>query len=343
MDALNHAVVITIADDMDKDHRSKSKKTKKNKKSKKRRRNEHLDDFEFSDEEALLEQAGRNAVSLVEYSDVSSEDFSGPEAGEIETDPEEATGLSPISPDESKDTSPVVVAHQRRFDKKRLGPSHAEEPQRTQTHSPNTEPPSNRVDRRQSHTSSSRTHHDSGSGSYAAQGNSNSSSNRPAPATEPILSNDGLEEENDEDDAISTSSIALHKYKKKKKKEHKRHKKGKKRKKRRTKSVSSAETISEEEDSILAGDAATPPLERNFTPPREPSLAPVSPATPPPRPASPPYVSPSVSSKRREYAPSPHTPPMPKASTHRHYEADSYHDSGRYRKHHTPGTCLNSY
>lgn len=314
---------------MEKEHR-KSKKSKKNKKSKRRRRTE-LEDFEFSDEEALLEQAGRSAAPLVEYSDVSSEDFSGPEAGEIETDPDEGGGLSPISPEDTiKDSSPSSAAvlrgttttkntnnrsRLRKFDLTRLGPVIEEVPIRMPM-SPKTttivDAPS-RLERRDRRDS----------GAYME------TTSNARVKTETNM------ETIESEEAESVDSASLRKYKKKKKKEHKKHKKAKKRKKKRAKSVSSAETISEEEDPILAGEPMTPKHEPHYTPLREPSLAPFSPVTPPPRPASPPYTSPSVSAKRREYAPSPHTPPMPKV--HRHYEGDSYHDSSRYRKHHTPG------
>lgn len=87
---------------MDKERRRSKKHAKKTKK--KRRRSPVEDEIEFSDEEELHHHQLRQTTSLVEYSDVSSDDFSEPEAGEIETDPEEV-GLSPISPE---DTTPPL-------------------------------------------------------------------------------------------------------------------------------------------------------------------------------------------------------------------------------------------
>lgn len=284
------------------------KRSKKSKKAKKRRRagTPVEDEIEFSTEdEAQNEHGGGSSkrnkspvAPLVEYSDVSSDDFSGPEAGEIESEGGGAGGaadgsLSDISPDERQ---PIAAAAGnnantfKSFDKNRLGPMD-ENSGRSLT-------PKTTVRR---------------SSKDQLYGESNSSHEK----TKTM----GLEEIGEESDIESAASdmVIQRKPKKKDKKRHK--KKKKKQKKKRAKSVSSVETISEEEDPILAGEPVTPPLTKtgpsgSYTPTKDPSLTPISPTTPP--------LSPSYASlkKRSMAAASPHTPPMPsKSSSSTHHLA----------------------
>ncbi|XP_063696158.1 cyclin-dependent kinase 12 [Culicoides brevitarsis] len=303
---------------MDKEYRGEKlkKRAKKSKKAKKRRRQGTPveDEIEFSteDEGASNTQNANSgggsgnadrkrnkspAAPLVEYSDVSSDDFSGPEAGEIESEGNGNAGaadesLSDISPDE-RPPAPAT----KTFDKTRLGPS-LEPEARSMT-------PANAPRR---------------------------SSKEQLYDDKPKAAGLELEEIGDDSESGMSDMVMQRKSKKKDKKRHK--KKKKKQKKKRTKSVSSVETISEEEDPILAGDALTPPpiaankASGSYTPAKDPSLTPISPTTPP---LSPTY------SKKRTAAASPHTPPMPSKSSQHHRVSSSpdvvhvVHDSSSSR------------
>lgn len=284
---------------MEKDYRGEKlkKRSKKSKKAKKRRRQGTPveDEIEFSTEDEALNVHGGSSkrnkspvAPLVEYSDVSSDDFSGPEAGEIESEGGGAGAadgsLSDISPDERQ---PIVPAGNnintfKSFDKNRLGPLD-ENSSRSLT-------PKTTVRR----SSKDQLYGESNSGHEKSQ----------------ALELEEIGEDSDLDSAGS-DMVIQRKSKKKDKKRHK--KKKKKQKKKRAKSVSSVETISEEEDPILAGEPVTPPLTKtgpsgSYTPNKDPSLTPISPTTPP---LSPTYTS---SKKRTMAAASPHTPPMPSKS-----------------------------
>lgn len=327
---------------MEKEYRSeKSKKrSKKSKKSKKRRRQGTPveDEIEFSTEDEAQNVHGGSSkrnkspvAPLVEYSDVSSDDFSGPEAGEIESEGGGGGGgagadgsLSDISPDERQPiaASGINTNTFKSFDKNRLGPideGGGGGGGRSQT----PKMPIATLTRRSSKDQ------------IYGESNSSSHDNRGKRI--------GLEEICEESDIESGASdiVIQRKSKKKDKKRHK--KKKKKQKKKRAKSVSSVETISEEEDPILAGEPVTPPLSKtgpssSYTPIKDPSLTPISPTTPP--------LSPSYASvkKRSIAAASPHTPPMPtksSSSTHHLTRISSspevvhvVHDSSRsYYKH----------
>uniref|UniRef100_A0A336KAM5 CSON009946 protein n=1 Tax=Culicoides sonorensis TaxID=179676 RepID=A0A336KAM5_CULSO len=286
---------------MEKEYRSEKlkKRSKKSKKSKKRRRQGTpvRDEFEFSTEDeaqnvhgGTSKRAKSPAAPLVEYSDVSSDDFSGPEAGEIES---EGGGVGPdgslsdISPDERQPIAPKPnnVNSFKTFDKTRLGP----------------------MDEKSGRSlSPKKTMRRNSKDQLYVESNASHDISKPL----------GLEEIGEESDLESAGSdmVIQRKSKKKDKKKHK--KKKKKQKKKRAKSVSSVETISEEEDPILSGEPVTPPIKTGatYTPVKDPSLTPISPTTPP---LSPTYAS---TKKRTLAAASPHTPPMPsKSATSSHH------------------------
>lgn len=291
---------------MEKEYRGEKmkKRSKKSKKAKKRRRQGTPveDEIEFSTEDEAQNVHGGSSkrnkspvAPLVEYSDVSSDDFSGPEAGEIESEGGAGAAdgsLSDISPDERQPVAPTGNNTNtfKSFDKNRLGPMD-ENSGRSLT-------PKTTVRR-------------SSKDQLYAESNSSHEKTKTMELEE-------IEEESDLESAVS-DMVIQRKSKKKDKKRHK--KKKKKQKKKRAKSVSSVETISEEEDPILAGEPVTPPITKtgpsgSYTPIKDPSLTPISPTTPP---LSPMYTS---LKKRSIAAASPHTPPMPsKSSSSTHHLA----------------------
>lgn len=326
---------------MDKEYRQKSKKhSKKSKKAKKRRRQGTPveDEIEFSTEDESQTSSNKHhkqPAPLVEYSDVSSDDFSGPEAGEIESEGNGAGAgdgsLSDISLDDtpvqaidSTSTGPGSMPNNNKniqnfktFDKGRLGPIQQEA---IRSLTPKRQVPIIKVDSTRNKMTDEMFIE------------SSSSSNQQLQSTSQIEKSKQLELIDGESDIGSDESeMVVRKRAKKKDKKHKKKNK-KRRKKKRAKSMSSIETISEEEDPILAGDALTPPQPKAsgvYTTGKDPSLTPISPVTPPIR-GTPPYLSPTIPSKKRDYAAaSPHTPPMPKSS-HRRSSSPDLHESRAY-------------
>lgn len=328
---------------MDKEYRQKSKKhSKKSKKAKKRRRQGTPveDEIEFSTEDESQTSSNKHhkqPAPLVEYSDVSSDDFSGPEAGEIESEGNAggADGsLSDISLDDtpvqaidSTSTGPGSMPNNNKnnqnfktFDKGRLGPIQQETIIRSLT--PKRQVPIIKVDSTRNKMTDD----------MFIESSSSSNQQLQQSVSQIEISKQQLED-GESDIGSDESEMVVRKRPKKKDKKHKKKNK-KRRKKKRAKSMSSIETISEEEDPILAGDNLTPPPPSSkqsgeYALGKDPSLTPISPVTPPIR-GTPPYLSPTIPSKKRDYAAaSPHTPPMPKSS-HRRSSSPDLHESRTY-------------
>ncbi|KAL1373837.1 hypothetical protein pipiens_001683 [Culex pipiens pipiens] len=286
------------------------KHSKKSKKSKRRRhassdedRPDHEDQSQApssSDERRAERRAGNGGGGgsskggggggpVVEYSDVSSDDFSAPEAGEIESDgggsvspPFGATAAGAGGNESSSNFSRTTAS---RNETVKLYTEEEEEDE-DQVHkeldtpaSPTEEPePEPEGD---------------GHGAELMMDEELDEEEEYE-----IVEEEEEEEELEEEDEDESGGRKRKKSKKDKK--HKKNKKSKKRKKKRARSLSSVETISESENSLLeCMESLTPPLkaspdeyEKTYTPVRnvtiagEESLTPMSPATPPIRPSS---------------------------------------------------------
>lgn len=289
-------------------HERRRKSKKALKKSKKHRRSK---EYLYSSDERQVRNSNNSNVSssyhkIVEYSDVSSDELSAPEAGEIQSEESESNLLNKtetISPENLDETvkrsaknSPVVAVEET--------PA-----------SPPPEPITVDIPIREVKSSSN--------------------------SIQQVISSP--EEEEGEDDEFENDSDR--RRKKRKEKKHKKIKKSKKRKRKRQKSVSSAESISDNE-SIFDGDTLTPPLKENLeyeSNSIENSATICSPATPPPRPNS---VISSYSNTSRRTPPrpisgnkknySPHTPPIGskrpysppnEPETFDHYNRQYHHNS----------------
>ncbi|XP_055692732.1 cyclin-dependent kinase 12 [Lutzomyia longipalpis] len=287
-------------------HRKKSKKS--GKKSKKRRRDETPEDKNGNSPNA----SQANVSRIVEYSDVSSEDFSAPEAGEIQSDESDGGGgggygFSQSHPVGSKRPEHEVRSTFVSSSPYKLGvvikPALSHLPETTRrviigspigsSSTSSLSRPSKRSPDSYGHTSK----------------------------IQQVVSSPTLAAEFEDEERPRKRS--------KKEKKHKKNKKAKKRKKRiRHKSMSSVESISEN-DSVLDVDSLTPPLKQDgeeeeeqhvrqpHTPPLVREASPISPTTPPLRPESPQsgggYSERHPESlRKRNDAPiaSPHTPPL---------------------------------
>lgn len=252
---------------------SRSKHSKKSsKKSKKRHRSR----------DSETEESKRPISSLVEYSDVSSEDFSAPEAGEINT--EESVSLSDADR-EPKDPAAIAKRATTTAPTKTAAvEDELDEEQR------NAQLEMERSIAKMSPGQVRRMIIGSPINSSSNSSIQKSATRSPKrlddvaqPAAEPLSSSESL----DDDDMSGRKRKKL-----KKDKKHKKKNKTKKRKKRRQKSVSSIETISDN-DSVLDETNFTPPItkqnspaewDRTYTPLKE--TSPVSIGTPPLRPGS---------------------------------------------------------
>uniref|UniRef100_A0A1B0DQC5 Uncharacterized protein n=1 Tax=Phlebotomus papatasi TaxID=29031 RepID=A0A1B0DQC5_PHLPP len=295
--------------DRDRSMRHQRKKSKKSgKKSKKRHRSRDEMQEDKNGNDTSTSQA--NVSRIVEYSDVSSEDFSAPEAGEIQTD--ESDGA-------------FSFAQSTNSSNKRLEPSEL----RGSFMSTSTYKREVVIKPAISHlpeTTTRRVIIGSPIGSSSTSSLSRRSKRSPEYVhgkIQHVVSSPTLAEEFDDDDRPRKRS--------KKEKKHKKTKKTKKRKKRaRHKSVSSVESISEN-DSVLDVDSLTPPLKADevedeeeavemvrqpHTPPVVREASPISPSTPPLRSDSRQsgysdrHCPESVKKRPDTLIASPHTPPL---------------------------------
>lgn len=269
------------------DRRRKSRKGLK--KSKKHKRSK---EYLYSSDERHLRNSNSSNVSssyhkIVEYSDVSSDELSAPEAGEIQSEESESNLLNKIDTTISPTAATAILDETVIRSESKNSPEIQRNVAVEETPaSPPPEPVTVDIPLRETKSSSN--------------------------SIQQVISSP---EEEEEDEYENDSD---RKRKKKKEKKHKKLKKSKKRKKRRPKSVSSVENISDNE-SIFDGDTLTPPLKDNLeyeSNSIDNQATICSPATPPPRPNS---VISSYSNTSRRTPPrpisgskknySPHTPP----------------------------------
>lgn len=289
-------------------HERRRKSRKGLKKSKKHRRSR---EYLYSSDERQVRNSNSSNVSssyhkIVEYSDVSSDELSAPEAGEIQSEESESNLLNKTEIISTEILDETII---KRSAKNSPVVAVEETPA-----SPPPEPITVDIPIREVKSSSN--------------------------SIQQVISSP---EEEGEDDEYENDSDR--RRKKRKEKKHKKIKKSKKRKRKRQKSVSSAESISDNE-SIFDGDTLTPPLKENLeyeSNSIENSATICSPATPPPRPNS---VISSYSNTSRRTPPrpisgnkknySPHTPPIGskrpysppnEPDTFDHYSRQYHHNS----------------
>jgi cyclin-dependent kinase 12/13 len=224
---------------------SKKRSKKSSKKSKKKRYSSSDQDSSSDDLRSSSKQKNSGNHPITEYlSDVSSDDFSAPEAGEIESEGElstnaEASGNRKANEYDNKAAFGGAKSNEYQNNKNRLMVRTSNTPRDSQAVLAGSPISS-------SHSSMSRSkRHD-----YEFE---------------------QMDEEMD--DLNSDDDVSERKRKKSKKdKKHKKNKKSKKKKRKRQKSISSIETISDNEDPLLEGEPLTPPLKNeaagssDFTP-----------------------------------------------------------------------------
>ncbi|XP_031624141.1 cyclin-dependent kinase 12 isoform X2 [Contarinia nasturtii] len=279
---------------MDRSHgsskHSKKRMRKSSKKSKRHRRSPYLDEYDSKYGKLRSSKEILPASKLVEYSDVSSEDFSAPEAGEIQdediaysfTDRNRQNNGNTMSRNNPSSATGSVID----VDNSKLSST----------------PPQRKLE----------------VGSPISSSLSSHSRSKHSPSS--------FHDEDDDDIKSDDSTEIERKRKKAKKTKKKKNKKKKKRK--RNKSISSVENISDN-DSMLDDDLnLTPPIrttspaqwEKRYTPNRTDVLS-KSPLTPPIRPNS--NISIYSDTAQKYIASSPHTPPLvPRKST-----IAAYHNS----------------
>ncbi|XP_058457540.1 cyclin-dependent kinase 12 isoform X2 [Malaya genurostris] len=292
------------------------KRSKKSKKSKKRRRASSDEEPSSSDDRRSKthrksgDSAGRSSAGnggghgsskgIVEYSDVSSEDFSAPEAGEIETDGSVSPFAGPAGNESSSNISKVINSNEknaaatvRLYSK---NSSLAQQNRIVSASSSSLPNPSSTAGLDMATETSiaasiltnavaaaitniiSRA--GTPTGSFTESGRRASTRHHhlhhlepPASPTEdlpdPELMDDELVDDEEEYEIVEEEeeeeeTVGRKRKKSKKDKKHKKNKKSKKRKKKRVKSISSIETISESEDSLLeCMESLTPPLKES--------------------------------------------------------------------------------
>lgn len=221
-----------------------SKKRTNKSKGKRRRRSRdedsssELTERSFTNSQSSDTKTSQNAISkLVEYSDVSSEDFSAPEAGEIQTEESDGDAFGTRKAVNHVKieiaNSKVMSGMNNKFSNNKIRPP------------PPSSPP---VSIGRPHTPTTNIRVKGQGPQIIIQTQQRISS----PSPQLI--------DNEEDDEFIDSDSDRKRSKKKKDKKHKKSKKTKKKKKKRTKSPSSTIESISENDSVFDGDTLTPPL-----------------------------------------------------------------------------------
>lgn len=333
---------------MDKGRSSKHAKRHPKKSSKKSKRRHHSRDNPSGVRISLSHRSSEYPpYKIVEYSDVSSEDFSAPEAGEIED--EESFSLS------DKESS-MLSAPSASILINNIENSKSTTPRMSFEMSPQTvrkvifgSPISSSMS---SATSRSKMQHSLSPMPQKHISRKNVESKKSSSTTTSIIDEneiDDLDDIDDEEDGEEMDDDDDGHRRRKSKKSKK--KKSKKKKKKRRKSISSIESISDNESLLddTAGIASptdsvrpmSPYDKGNYTPIKP---SPMSPATPPLRPNSNASMysdttrrTPSRSNSKSMYIASPHTPPIvpnKKTSYHSPMHVDIAHSTHHGSHHH---------
>ncbi|XP_055854542.1 cyclin-dependent kinase 12 [Episyrphus balteatus] len=257
---------------MDKDrqsvrHKSSKNHTRKSSKKDKRRKRSRTDSLSISDESisrhrhrstsTKVDKSTKSVNALVEYSDVSSEDFSDPEAGEINDDSIEKT-VPPVTKTDSKTTTKGTIDSTSSDDGYSLKRKESLE-----------------IEEKVAKMSPSQLRRiiigspiNSSSNSSSMQKSTTSSDQKRLAEMELAAEEDDIDEylstdDNsllDDDDDDSELEHKRKRKKSKKDKKHKKSKKSKKRKKKRQKSISSIETLSDLEELLERPNYTPPPI-----------------------------------------------------------------------------------